>query len=94
MRLLNLPLLDQFVARHASARGVLAAWRREVKAADWKSPQDIKDRYRTADFLDGNRVIFNIKGNAFRLVVQVQYQDGIVRVQWVGTHAGYSKRRF
>ena len=51
-------------------------------------------RYASADFLSDNRVIFNIKGNKHRLVVQVQYQYGMVNVQWVGTHAEYSKKKF
>ena len=57
-------------------------------------PQDIKNRYRSADFLAGNRAIFNIKGNDFRLVVKIRYQNGIVVVEWVGTHAEYDKKRF
>ncbi|WP_262368617.1 type II toxin-antitoxin system HigB family toxin [Marinomonas sp. IMCC 4694] len=46
------------------------------------------------DFLDGNRVIFNIKGNHYRLVVKVRYQNGIAVIEWVGTHAQYDKQRF
>lgn len=66
----------------------------EAQSACWKTPQDIKDRYRSADFLDGNRVIFNIKGNHYRLVVKVRYQNGIAVIEWVGTHAQYDKQRF
>ena len=94
MRILGLLVLDDFKKSHADARGPLDAWRREVEEAEWQSPQDIKQRYRSADFLGDNRVIFNIKGNSYRLVVKVRYQNGMVVVEWVGTHAEYGKKRF
>jgi mRNA interferase HigB len=94
MRILGLPLIDEFKLRAPEARGALDAWRNEVASADWQRPQDIKDRYRSADFLADNRVIFNIKGKSYRLVVKVRYQNGLVQVEWVGTHAEYSKRKF
>ena len=94
MRILNLPLLEAFKQAHADVRGQLDAWRDEVEREAWLTPQDIKRRYKSADFLAGNRVIFNIKGNSYRLVVQVRYRGGIVLIEWVGTHAEYSKRKF
>lgn len=94
MRILGLPLLEKFKVRTPGARGALDAWQNEIAAADWKSPQDIKNRYRSADFLANNRVIFNIKGNSYRLVVKVRYQNGLVVVEWVGTHAEYDKIKF
>ena len=69
-------------------------WIVEVRSANWKTPQSIKDRYRTADFLSGNRVIFNIKGNHFRLVAKVNYGYQIVLVEWIGTHAEYDQKKF
>jgi len=94
MRILNLPLLEAFKKDHADVRGQLEAWRDEVERESWQTPQDIKRRYKSADFLADNRVIFNIKGNSYRLVVQVRYRGGIVVIEWVGTHAEYSKRKF
>lgn len=94
MRIVGLPILEAFKARHANVRGALDAWRSEVERAEWKSPQDIKQRFRSADFLSGNRVIFNVKGNAYRLVVMVRYQSGLVVIEWVGTHADYDKKKF
>lgn len=79
---------------HANARRPLDAWRLEVERAIWLTTQDIKQSYRSADFLADNRVIFNIKGITYRLVVQVRYQNGLVVVEWIGTHAEYSKKRF
>lgn len=94
MRIVGLPILEAFQARHANVRGALDAWRSEVERAEWKAPQDIKQRYRSADFLAGNRVIFNVKGNAYRLVVLVRYQSGLVVIEWVGTHTDYDKKKF
>lgn len=94
MTLLGRDLLDAFMRKHADTRQPLAVWIREVEAARWLTPQDIKNRYRSADFLSGNRVIFNLKGNHHRIVAVVSYQAGIARVVWIGTHAEYSKRSF
>lgn len=94
MRILNLPRLEEYKQDHADARGQLDAWRDEVEREAWQTPQDIKRRYKSADFLADNRVIFNIKGNSYRLVVQVRYRGGIVVIEWVGTHAEYSKKKF
>jgi len=77
--------------KHANARSPLAAWLEEAEDPEWKKPQDIKDRYRSADFLSGNRVIFDIGGNNFRLVVLVRYQNGVLLIQKIGTHAEYSR---
>lgn len=94
MRILNLPLLDQYKQNHADVRGQLDAWRDDVGREVWQTPQDIKRRYKSADFLSDNKVIFNIKGNSYRLVVQVRYRNGLVVIEWIGTHAEYSKKKF
>jgi len=69
----------------------LRAWFAEAKAAAWKAPADIKARYRSASFIAGNRVVFNIGGNKHRLVVHVNYGFGIVLIKFVGSHAEYDK---
>lgn len=69
------------------------SWIAEVRAANWETPQDIKNRFVTASFLADNRVIFNIKGNSYRLVVQVRYVNGIVKIENVMTHPEYDKLR-
>lgn len=94
MQLVNIQVLEDLKANHADARGALDAWRTEVEKATWATTQDIKDRYATASFLNGNRVIFNIKGNSYRLVVKVRFQNGIVMIEWGGTHAEYDKKNF
>lgn len=94
MKLLNLTILEEFKRKHANAQSPLDAWIREAQQAQWQTPQDIRNRYRSADFLSDNRVIFNIKGNHYRLVVKVRYQNGIVMIEWVGTHTEYDKKKF
>ena len=94
MRILNLPLLEAYKQNHADARGQLDAWCIDVGRETWQTPQDIKQRFKSADFLANNRVIFNIKGNSYRLVVQVQYKFGMASIEWVGTHADYDKKKF
>ena len=94
MQLLGLLKLEDFKRKHADTRGPLDAWRTEVENAAWAGPQDVKQRYATASFLADNRIIFNIKGNAYRLVVKVRYQYGVVMIEWIGTHAEYSKQDF
>ncbi len=94
MELLNKIALDDFKKKHADSIAPLANWERLVQLAKWKTPQEIKNAIRSADFLSGNRVIFNIGGNKFRLVVVVVYVSGRVVVSWIGTHAEYSKMKF
>jgi mRNA interferase HigB len=94
MRVLGRDKITECIHKHASSKKKLEAWLAEAENADWKTPKNIKDKYRHADFLADNRVIFNIKGNDFRLVVKVRYQNGIVVVEWVGTHADYDKKQF
>jgi mRNA interferase HigB len=69
----------------------LEAWYSDARRATWRSPSDIKDTYRNASIVGKNRVVFNIKGNSYRLVVAVQYEHGIVFVRFVGTHRDYDR---
>lgn len=94
MQLIGLLKLDDFKRTHADSRGPLDAWRLEAERASWTGPQDIKSRYPSASFLAENTVIFNVKGNSYRLVIKVKYQHGLVLIEWVGTHAEYDKQSF
>lgn len=91
MRVISRKTLKDFWAKHADAEPALKAWFHETKSIHWKSFTDIKARYRSADALPGNRVVFNIKGNTYRLVVHVHYNTGIVFIRFVGTHAAYAR---
>lgn len=91
MRIIARRTLREFYATHAGAKSALEAWFHEVMAAKWAGPPDIKQRYPSADILPGNRVVFNIKGNTYRLIVKLHYNTGIVFIRFVGTHADYDK---
>jgi mRNA interferase HigB len=73
----------------ADARAALEAWYREAKTASWTTSADVKAKYGSASILKGGRVVFNICGNKYRLVVWVNYGVGIIYVRFVGTHAEY-----
>ena len=73
------------------AEDPLKAWCAEAKSAAWRSPADIKARYRSASFVSDNRVVFNIGGNKHRLVVHLNYGRGIVLIKFVGSHAEYDE---
>ena len=92
MRVVGRNVLDSFCARHADARRWIEAWLHETEAALWLTQQHIKSRYATCSFLPSNTVIFNVKGNQYRLEVVVAYEVGIVSVVWAGTHAEYDER--
>jgi len=88
MRVIAKKTLRQFWLRHPDAEGPLLAWYREVEKEEWRSPAKVKERYRSASFV-GDRVVFNIKGNTYRLVVRINYPLRIVYVRFVGTHEEY-----
>jgi mRNA interferase HigB len=91
MRLVGKEVLAQFAKEHADIRGPLKAWVVEVEEATWTGPADINARYPNASFLSDNRVIFNIKGNTYRVDTKVSYEIPVVLVKRIGTHAEYSK---
>jgi mRNA interferase HigB len=86
--------LAEFARDHASAHEAIAAWTLEVESASWRTPTDIKSRYVSASFVGNNRVVFNLKGNQFRLDVQVNYPTQTVLVHRIGTHAEYDSWTF
>ena len=73
------------------SKGQLEAWHSEVAKADWSTPQDVKAQFRSASIVKGSRIIFNIKGNDYRLVVKINYPYRIVYIRFVGTHKQYDK---
>lgn len=91
MRIVAKKNLLAFCETHANARGPLLAWHAEAAQAKWQTPQDIKAQYASASFVGGNRVVFNIGGNNYRLIVAVAYRVGVVYVKFVGTHAEYDR---
>ena len=91
MRVISVKTLRDFWQKHPDSESALRAWYTEAKKASWRSPQDIKTAYRSSSILRNSRVVFNIKGNTYRLVVAVKYEFQLVYVRFVGTHAAYDK---
>jgi mRNA interferase HigB len=81
--------LREFRRRHPDAEGPLRAWYAEVKAAAWVRPQDVRDRFAGASIVGGNRIVFDIGGNRYRVVVKINYLYRVVYIRFVGTHAEY-----
>ena len=73
----------------AAVKSALDAWFHEVSNASWKNPSDLKAAYANASLVGDDRVVFNIKGNDYRLVVAVNYIRQVVFIKWIGTHADY-----
>ena len=89
MRIISRRILREFWEKHPDASVPLQAWFRDVEQANWKTLTDIKAIYKNASFVAKNRVVFNIKGNHYRIVVVVVYQHGVVYIRFVGTHSEY-----
>lgn len=93
MQVLGVIKLEECKRKHADTRGPLDAWRAFAERAQWTCPQDVKSHYPSASVLADNQMVFNIKGNTYRLIIKAKYQNGVVLVEWVGTHAEYDKLR-
>lgn len=91
MRIISRRILREFWETHPDASVPLQAWFRDVEQATWKTPADIKTIYKSASFVANNRVVFNIKGNHYRIVVVVVYQHGVVFIRFVRTHNEYER---
>jgi len=91
VRVIAKSTLRDFWIMHKDCEGQLKSWYDEAEKSNWISPNDIKSDYPSASILQGNRVVFNIKGNLYRLIVKINYKVGIVWIRFVGTHAEYDK---
>jgi mRNA interferase HigB len=89
VRVFNRSTVKAFADAHADAREPLFAWFAELEGAAWGGPTDVKTRYPSASILGGDRVVFNIKGNKYRVVVAVKYDFFSVYIRFIGTHAAY-----
>ncbi len=89
MRIISRRTLREFWAKHPDAEQPLRAWFVNAQQANWQTPTDIKREYQNASFITNNRVVFNIKGNRYRLIVAVKYEYSIVYIRFVGTHQAY-----
>ena len=91
MRIFNRSAVLHYARRHANARQDLLAWYADAATADWGSPQDVKARFPTASIIANNRVVFNICGNGYRLIVSFNYRHRAGYIKFFGTHAQYDR---
>lgn len=91
MRVIAVRTLREFWMRHPDSEQPLKAWYAEAEAGDWATPARVKDRYANASIVRGNRVIFNIGGNKYRLVVKVNYPYRVMYIRFIGTHREYDE---
>ena len=91
MRVIALGALRAFWNRHPDAEIPLRSWYAAASRAGWSSPTEVKAAYRNASFIANNRIVFNIKGNDYRLVVAVHYNRGMMFIRFVGTHREYDR---
>lgn len=91
MHILSKKTLELFWMRYRDSKQALKAWLNEMKSNSFKTPIKIKERYGTADPIEDNRVVFNIKGNKYRLIVKYHYNRQIGYIRFIGTHKEYNK---
>lgn len=89
MRVIAISTLRDFWAKHPQAETPLRGWYADASRAEWKTPAEIKAAHRNASFAGSNRVVFNIKGNDYRLIVAVHYNRGMMYIRFVGAHKEY-----
>ncbi len=91
MRVIAKKTLRVFWEKHRNCEQQLKTWYEEAVESIWVSPNDIKKNYPSASFLADNRIVFNIKGNTYRLIVKVNYKYKMVWIRFIGTHGEYDK---
>ncbi|PWS27032.1 addiction module toxin RelE [Pedobacter yonginense] len=91
MRIIAKKTIVTFYKEYSTAKASLESWYHEVVEQDWSMPSDVFKAYSTADVIHGKRFVFNIKGNDYRLIADIEFKLKIVFIIWIGTHANYDK---
>lgn len=91
MRIYSYKTLREFWRRHPETEQNLRDWYKDAKTADWDTPAKIRANHPTARILPGDRVVFRINGNAYRLIVIVDYEYRVVKIRFIGSHAEYDR---
>ncbi len=91
MRVISIKILREFWEIHSECQQQLKSWFQETSNAEWKNPNEIKLEYPSASLLGNNRVVFNIKGNHYRIIVKINFEYKMVWIRFVGTHSEYDK---
>lgn len=91
MQVIGKKALYDFAQQHGDFAAQIDAWVSEAEDAEWKSPRELKDRFPQASILAMNQVVFNLKGNRYRLLTTISFKTGTVLIERIGTHAQYSR---
>lgn len=91
MRIFDRSAIEQQGRRHATAREALRAWYEDALQAEWNSPEDVKQRFPRASVIANDRIVFNIAGNAYRLIVSFNHKFRAGYIEFFGTHAAYDR---
>jgi mRNA interferase HigB len=91
LRVVAKKILRDFWEKHEDCEQQLKSWFREVQKSEWENPNQIKEEYPSASILNNNRVVFNIKGNNYRLIVKISFEYQMVWIRFIGTHGEYDK---
>lgn len=91
LRIIAKKILQEFWEKHSDSQQQLKSWYQETNEVKWSNPKQIKKEYPSASFLTDNRVVFNIKGNKYRLIVKINYEYHMIWIRFIGTHAEYDK---
>lgn len=91
MRVIAVKTIKNFWGKYPEAKQALLAWYEEAESSEWENPNILKSHYKSASILNKKRVVFNIHGNDFRLIVDIEYRLKIVFIVWFGTHKQYDK---
>ena len=83
--------LEKFGRRHGDARRHLETWLSTAENEDWDTPAELLDRFPNVRVIGGGRAVFNIRGNRYRLIAAINYQQKIVQIRFIGTHAEYDR---
>ena len=91
MRVIAKKILREFWEKHNDCEQQLKAWFQEASKAEWTTPNEIESDYPSASIVGNDRIVFNIKGNAYRLIVKINFDYQMVLIRFIGTHAEYDK---
>jgi len=91
LRVIAKKILREFWEKHNDCEQQLKAWFQETSKAEWANPNEIKAEYPSASIIGSDRVVFNIKGNTYRLIVKINFDYQMVWIRFIGTHAEYDK---
>jgi mRNA interferase HigB len=94
MKVVGLKRLEDFFRKHVDGQGAAGAWRAEAEAATWKTSHELKQRFPRASLIGDRRVVFNLRGNQYRLDVKVSYKNQEIVILRVGTHSEYDRWEF